>query len=527
MRAKKTPVLHPYFFAVYAVLGVFAQLPQELPVNWLIRPLLFLFGITALIHIGLQKLTGDNQRAGLITSLILAWLFSGHLRNVWIDTFAFTPTFTQDILFLMAWGLLLTFLGSKWLWMKIKIPEMVTNFLNVTSWVVILLPLYSAVVFTSQAIRQTMAVRLSEPIVEPVTLSTPDTPLPDIYIIILDAYGGEDFLSDVFGYDNREFIDFLQKRGFYIAEQSRPNYPQTQLSLTSLLNFNYLNDWAVGLEKTNNRTPLTDTIRHSEVRRTLTALGYQTVSIPNSTLISAIEDGDVYLPMNSIPLNQFEGLIVSTTVLDVFAQRWDMGLPVSGYGTHRRTIQYQLDTLKTIPLLMDPKFVFVHILAPHPPFVFDQVGNPVQMDALYTMGDGGGFPGTREEYEERYRQQITYINNQMMEVVDAILRDSTEPPIIVIQGDHGPGSRFDMLTLENVNCLWERYSILNVYYFPDQKYDLLYPSITPVNSFRVIFNTFFGTNLPLLEDKNYYASYASPYRFEDITGRIKPVCEAP
>ena len=524
---KKTPVLHPFFFTIYAVLGVYAQRPQELPIEWIIRPLLFLLGITILIYHGFRKWTGDHQRAGLLTTLFLAWLFVGHLRSGLIDAFSFTPTFLQDMLLLAGWGLLLAFLGSKWLWRRIKIPELVTNFLNVTSWVVILLPIYYVIVFTSQAVQQMTVVRSSKPIVEPVTLSIPDAPFPDIYIIILDAYGREDFLSDVFGYDNSVFIEFLQKRGFYIAEQSRPNYPQTQLSLTSLLNFNYMNDWVVGLEKTNNRTPLTDAIRHSEVRKTLTALGYQTVNIPNSTLIGAIEDSDIYLPMNFVPLNQFEGLIMSTTVLDVFAQRWEMSFPVSGYGTHRRTIQHQLDTLKTIPLLTGPKFVLVHILAPHPPFVFNQEGNPVQMDALFTMGDGGGFPGTREEYEERYRQQITYINNQMMEVVDFLLRDSTEPPIIVIQGDHGPGSRFDMLTLDNVNCLWERYSILNAYYFPGQKYDLLYPSITPVNSFRVIFNTFFGTNLPLLEDRNYYASYASPYRFEDVTGRIEPACEAP
>jgi hypothetical protein len=84
-----------------------------------------------------------------------------------------------------------------------------------------------------------------------------------------------------------------------------------------------------------------------------------------------------------------------------------------------------------------------------------------------------------------------------------------------------------MLDLKDVNCLEERYSILNAYYFPNEEYNLLYPSITPVNSFRVIFNTFFGTDLPLLEDKNYYASYASPYRFEDVTGRIEPFCETP
>ena len=33
----------------------------------------------------------------------------------------------------------------------------------------------------------------------------------------------------------------------------------------------------------------------------------------------------------------------------------------------------------------------------------------------------------------------------------------------------------------------------------------LYPTITPINSFRVVFNSYFGTNYPLLEDQSYYA----------------------
>ena len=32
--------------------------------------------------------------------------------------------------------------------------------------------------------------------------------------------------------------------------------------------------------------------------------------------------------------------------------------------------------------------------------------------------------------------------------------------------------------------------ILNVYYFPDGAYHMLYDTITPVNSFRILFNKF-------------------------------------
>jgi hypothetical protein len=113
----------------------------------------------------------------------------------------------------------------------------------------------------------------------------------------------------------------------------------------------------------------------------------------------------------------------------------------------------------------------------------------------------------------------SYLNERMVEVVDAILSNSKQPPIIIIQGDHGPGNYFNMIEPDNT-CLKERYSILNAYYFPNHDYDTLYPGITPVNSFRVVFNQYFGTSLELLEDKSYYATWLAPYVFSDVSDEV-------
>ncbi len=66
--------------------------------------------------------------------------------------------------------------------------------------------------------------------------------LPDVYYIILDAYGRADRLKQFYGYDNTPFLDALRKRGFYIAQNSRANYDQTCLCLPSSLNMNYLDN---------------------------------------------------------------------------------------------------------------------------------------------------------------------------------------------------------------------------------------------------------------------------------------------
>ena len=50
----------------------------------------------------------------------------------------------------------------------------------------------------------------------------------------------------------------------------------------------------------------------------------------------------------------------------------------------------------------------------------------------------------------------------------------------------------------------------------------LYPTITPVNSFRMIFNGYFGQNLPLLEDVSFYSNYDDPFSYKPIPNS----CEA-
>jgi hypothetical protein len=65
--------------------------------------------------------------------------------------------------------------------------------------------------------------------------------------------------------------------------------------------------------------------------------------------------------------------------------------------------------------------------------------------------------------------------------------------------------------------------ILNAYYLPGGKSAGLYPTISPVNSFRYVLNHYFGTKFPLLPDTCYYSTYQRPYRFEDVTARVRPM----
>jgi hypothetical protein len=65
--------------------------------------------------------------------------------------------------------------------------------------------------------------------------------------------------------------------------------------------------------------------------------------------------------------------------------------------------------------------------------------------------------------------------------VEEILKESKILPIIIIQGDHG----FD-------EPIPRQMSILNAYFMPEGGDQLLYETISPLNTSRIIFDHYFG-----------------------------------
>jgi hypothetical protein len=154
---------------------------------------------------------------------------------------------------------------------------------------------------------------------------------------------------------------------------------------------------------------------------------------------------------------------------------------------------------------------------PHPPFIFDRSGNAVQTSKPYSLWDNTYFIGGLEEYKRGYVEQVIFINREILQAITSILVRSETPPIIVLMGDHGSASVFDW-NLDAPKCTWERTSNLYAILLPGHLADgTLYPTITPVNTFRIIFNTYFGANLPLLEDRSYMMSWQRPTLNIDIT----------
>ncbi|HJX41923.1 MAG TPA: hypothetical protein VJ345_10705 [Anaerolineales bacterium] len=335
--------------------------------------------------------------------------------------------------------------------------------------------------------------------------------LPDIYYIILDAYARADTLGAAFDLDNSGFLDDLRSLGFYVAECSQSNYSQTELSLGSSLNMGYLEDLVVEpLVQETDRQRLWPLLRHSLVRSVLEELGYTTVAFETGYYWTEWEDADLYLaPAGGwlSGMTAFEATLLRSTaawaaidaapVLPAGLLR-DMDRSTAA---HRSRVLFVLNELSHMAEVPGPKFVFVHLVSPHRPFVFDALGNPVEDDYTWTRSHMG-----LGDYIQGYREQVRYLNSQVLPILSRLIADSDPAPVIIMQGDHGPEE----------GSSEERMRNLSVYFLGDAGLNGLYPSITPVNSFRVALAARFGLELPLLEDVSYFSTYDRPFEFTII-----------
>jgi hypothetical protein len=170
----------------------------------------------------------------------------------------------------------------------------------------------------------------------------------------------------------------------------------------------------------------------------------------------------------------------------------------------------------------EPYFVMAHITCPHPPFLWDEEGNENGSEQGYYKSASAflGRGGTRDEFVKGFRNQTRVIDRLLRQTVDGILSShGGDPPVILIQSDTGPDLYFNMDSLEEAD-VGERFPILNAYFLPGVDTSDLYPTISPVNSFRVVLNTYFGTELPLVQDRAFYSTWARPFDMVEVTDSL-------
>ncbi len=509
---KLAALIHPFLFALFPVIFLFSHNIRELPVSVIFAPAMLAILFTLVLLVLINLLIKNYQKTSIVLSSFMLFFFS-------YESFFFIP-----------FGIL--FLASIYFVIRNKNElRVLTNVMNVVAFCLILLSLANIIFYEISDRSAKSKKEKTNLITNGNAPSHKNDKQPDIYYIILDRYAGSTTLKNEYKFDNRDFIQNLEKAGFYVASASTANYTKTAHSLASSLNMEYLNYLSQKLGPySDNWTPLFEMIQNSNVQRFLKSRGYKSIYFGNTWLPTAHNQ---YADMNmhyNIGDN-FSYKLFQKTLLYPVCSWLDIRYFKDSRKLQWETVQWQFNTIAEMPGIKGPKFVFAHLLIPHEPYVFDRNGKFIENELSVSQDSD---PNTiKIEYHRKYIDQLVYTNKKVMELVNRLLTRSELPPIIIIQADEGPFPvRYLIKFVNNQDFNWkreatdeeikEKYYVLNALYLPGLDKRSLHPHLTPVNTFRIVFNHYFKTNLEILPDEQYaHEDDHHPYRLFSITEKFR------
>ena len=526
---------HSLLIGAYFIAHLYARNIAYIPFQETYRSIAIYLGFSFLLLSGFRLILKEWDRAGLVCSLIVVLFFSfGHVANALTEwTTGSHPPFRVSVL---GWVWLSAFLILSLMGVRAKWANVATGPLNLMSVMLMVFPLMTIVPTAfwrsspSEGDIQTLASLRGETSAEAGVPLGPRPEWPDIYYIVFDGYERADVLKELYGYDNSEFIEALRRRGFYVADLSRSNYLSTNYSLSTSLNLVYFQDFPPRILR-NARYDL----RTNYVTDFLRKRGYQVVVFDSGTGNTTTQYYDEFVAPPKSPsaqgsvVNPFERLLVQTTLglLLTKGSGESAGPALQNHAiaaavnqeleTRRERVRHALARLPDSSTLPGPYFLFAHIYLPHIPFLYGPEGEPLQFSGDMNFY---WYEVEQEDYPQNYVYQIEYLNRSVLQTIDRIQDSSEKPVVIILQSDHGDELLLDWDNPTAVG-VGARSAILNAIYYSDGSYEELYPTLTPVNTFRAVFNHWFGTGYPWLQDKVFFhehplsTSYSSQPEFFD------------
>ncbi len=304
-------------------------------------------------------------------------------------------------------------------------------------------------------------------------------------------------------FDNYGFLSELTNKGFFAPDSSFSNYPSTKWSMSSTFSMNYLPLKQNDQSDTEYYSLISEISRSNEVMRNFNYLGYEIIyfqpQVYGQKPYSFVDR--TFCQQEELNQSKFTTMLLRTTIMTFLYNQLILE-------PGRQSILCGFSDIPNLTEQNDkPIFVYMHLRLPHPPYVFGSNGEHVFGDKVQT--EEGSFVN-----EEKYINSIKFANKKILEVIENIL-EKNEKSIIIIQSDHG----YDFgINYENPSklSLKQRFSNLNVIYLPNNDKDIFYEGITPINTFRIIFNEYFDTSYDILEDKMYYHPYGTKYVFKNV-----------
>ncbi len=498
MRSKqiRTLPLHPFLVGAYAVLALLAHNITEVSPKTALPALVAVLAASGLSLVFFFLILRDWQRAAVVSTILIVLFFSyGHVYKA-VKSYAIGSLILGRHRYLLVVWLVIALVLTVIVARRPGHAKWLNSYLNFAGMILVCLPTFR---IASYQVNQYLAKQkhVSAGLEMSAALTPVQPVLPDIYYIVLDGYSRTDVLREVYGIDNREFLERLRDMGFYVASCSRSNYNETRLSLTSTFNMEYIQLLPPYAPDKSGRPWVHEYLKHNQVRTLLEGLGYRTIVFYHVYDALLWDDAEVYrVPGVGLMLNPFEIFLLKTTPslawLDSATARLTDRDKISRLNT-----LYALSQLSQLPGEPGPKFVFAHLMVPHSPFVFGANGEEVHIpyDPLTDAY-------SNEDFWHGYRGQVLFINQQILPVLAEIITRSSTPPIIILASDHGT---------DHTANIQNDFLNLGAYYLPGTPVTGLYDSLSPVNAFRILFNAYFGGQYELLPDKSFFCQEGATY----------------
>ncbi|HEU4929585.1 MAG TPA: hypothetical protein VFU38_07115 [Candidatus Krumholzibacteria bacterium] len=510
---KRWPLLLPFLFAAAPVLTLYASNAGQIAFTETFIPVAVMLAATVLLLPLLAIVFRSSLRAAVALSVFWWVFFSyGHVATV-IGKHPIGDHNPANPKVLLPLTCVLLAAGGAWLLRRKPEPVLLARVLLI----VVLATLASSAITgvragVSRKPFDPASVVPAEPIVAGAVARK-----PDIFYLIFDRFGSSSTLRHRYHCDVSPLVDHLRARGFYVADDSRANYLVTAQSLASSLNMSHLLPLSdvIGRESSD-WLPVFDLLADYRLRRFLSSQGYRYVHVgPKWTPTAQSRFADRNIRFTAVP--EFTSMLISTTAAQPVLVR--MGVGDQDREKYDR-VRYQIDALEDLPREEPaPLFVFAHFLVPHGAYVFNRDGSYREPSVAHVHSEA-----------ENFVEQVDYLQTRVRALVDSLLAayGPDHPPVVVIQGDEGPypprtqPHQFDWRSATDEE-ISEKMRIFNAIYAPGCE-GRFYPSMTPVNTFRILLNCYFGTTLAALPDRSYsYRDLKGLYDFFEVTGRIDAV----
>jgi hypothetical protein len=310
---------------------------------------------------------------------------------------------------------------------------------------------------------------------------------PDIYFLIFDEFAGFDSMRNYWKYDEIDtFVNFLKSKGFFIAENSHADVPSTLPEISTRLNYEVITT------NGSDKQIYYDAINQNKVMQYLKDRGYTTIVFNGlyyawttpQTIVADYSFQPTETYTGGYLNNEFELLVLKNTMVLPFLYNEKQDDPVAV--RNRSMIFYTVNKLTQLQDIPTPKFIYVHLMFPHGPFLFDSIGKPIESQFYWDW----------DYYLGNYIYTTSVIRNLMTSLLSSY--DPAHPPVIILQSDHGARNGPDGYT-NYLKDYPEEYRtlIMNALYLPGCDTSSLTNDLKPINTFPVIFNCYFDANIPI------------------------------